>query len=355
MKRIFFFTDDISQVGGAEKVIVNLANEFIENMEITIISSNNNYVFQYKVNKNIRFINLNIKSKNMILKKIEIINKINKINFKNEDIIIGVGAWNCIILPFLKKKGVIKIASEHLAYEKVPLRIGIARKIMYKYIDAITCLTDGDTDNYKKINKKVFVIPNFINLDFHDKSNLSNKKIIAIGRLAYQKGFDILLDIWKGIELVNKEWVLEIYGDGDLKTELLKQKEKLRLKNVFFKGETREIEKKLVESSIYLMSSRYEGFPLVLLEAMSLGVPCISFDCKTGPKDMILDGENGFLIEEGNIKKYQERVIELINNSELRNYMSKNTEKIIEKYSKKKILKSWLDMFEELKVIKNDR
>ena len=146
------------------------------------------------------------------------------------------------------------------------------------------------------------------------------------------------------------DWTLEIYGEGTEREKLEKKINKLGLENSFLlKGVEKNIQNKYLESSIYVMSSRFEGMPMVLLEAMSCGLPVISFDCPCGPRDMIKYNENGFLIEFGNIKEMANKIEELIANEEKRKLFGKNARKSIQKYSKDKIMEEWIKLFENIK------
>ena len=351
MEKIFFYTDDITYVGGVERVIINLSNEFIKKNRVIIISNAMNSEIKYEYDKRIEFIDLCLNKNFFLTRKLEIIKKMNNI-LKNEDgIVLGMGAWNATVLAFIKNTKLIKIASEHLAFTKIPKKTMILRKILYRYLDGITILTKHNFYNYKKLKNNVYIIPNYINYNNTlEKAHLINKKVISLGRLESQKGYDLLLKIWFEVEKINKEWILEIYGDGSKKQELLKLKLELKLKNVIFMGETREVEEKLKSASIYVMSSRYEGFGLVLLESLACGVPCIAFDCETGPNDILVDGENGYLIKENDMKNFSEKLLILMNNLELRKKMALNGKGTLLKYSKEKIIEDWYKMFDELKV-----
>ncbi len=352
MRKIFFYTDDITFTGGVERVIINLANEFINKYEVTIISNSMKKDMQYTYNKKIKFFNLDLKNNSKFLRKIESVLKLNKV-LKNEDgVILGMGAWNAVPLVFIKNEKLTKVASEHLAYDKIPLQTKILRKIFYKYLDGINILTEFDKRKYKKLNENIFVIPNFINyLGNKEESDLTNKRVIAIGRLEYQKGFDILLKIWKMVEKEIDDWELKIYGDGSQKEELIEEKNKLNLKNVEFCGETKDIYSKLNESSIFVLSSRYEGLPVALIEAMAVGVPCVSFDCETGPRDIINNGKNGYLIEEGDLEEFKNKILLLMRNYNLRIKIASESKKIMNKYTKENVLKIWDKMFLELEKI----
>ena len=193
------------------------------------------------------------------------------------------------------------------------------------------------------------VIYNFLDCIPRKNSNCKNKKIISVGRLEYQKGFDILIDVWKKVDEKHSDWVLEIYGEGSLRKELQDKIDSLNLTDsLILKGSEKNIQSKYLESSIYMMSSRYEGMPMVLLEAMSCGLPLVSFDCPCGPKDIIKDGENGFLVKFGNIEEMAKKINYLIENEDKRIDMGKKAKELSYNYLKEKIMNQWKELFENL-------
>lgn len=127
-------------------------------------------------------------------------------------------------------------------------------------------------------------------VDINPKVDIKNKKIIAMGRLNNQKGFDLLIEAWSKLESDFKDWEVNIFGDGALKEQLQKQIDNKNLKKIFLRGYSKDVAKDMADASIFVLTSRYEGFGLVLLEAQALGLPCVSFDCKEGPSEIIDDG-----------------------------------------------------------------
>lgn len=216
-------------------------------------------------------------------------------------------------------------------------------------LDKLVVLTKADMSDWQKTNKNVMQIYNPNVLKNLKTGNCTNKKVIAAGRLDVEKGFDILIDIWKNIAAKNPDWTLEIWGDGALRENLTKQIADNGLNNnVFLKGRTGEIQNKYIESSFYVMTSRYEGFPMVLIEAMSCGLPCISFDCRWGPGEIIEDNKNGFLVPVGNMKEMAERINTLIDSEQLRQKMSEQAKLTAEKFNLHKIMNQWDNLFKSI-------
>lgn len=218
-----------------------------------------------------------------------------------------------------------------------------------KKLDRIIVLTTQDKANWERDLNNVMMIPNPIYKVSDLMHDMTSSSAIAVGRLDMQKGFDMLIDSWKIVAQVHPRWTLDIYGEGVMKDVL---EEKIRNNNleqvVFLKGSTKEIEKEYLKSSFYVMSSRFEGLPMVLLEAMNYGLPLISFDCECGPRDLIENGQNGFLVEPDNIKELAVKINELIENQKMQENMSFKSKSYSKKYDIKNIMKQWDNLFKNL-------
>lgn len=197
------------------------------------------------------------------------------------------------------------------------------------------------------------VIPNFIDNVSTAPAKLENKKSLAIGRLTYQKGFDRLVSIWPLVHKQCPEWELAIYGNGEQRENLQRQIEKMGLSDsIEIHNPTSEISEVYQNISILLSTSRYEGLPMVLIEGLSHGLPIVSYACKCGPRDIIEDAVNGFIVEEGDADAFATRVIELINNYELRKQIGYNAWMSSQKYTKDVVMLQWTKLFTELYRIK---
>ncbi|MBO5058160.1 MAG: glycosyltransferase family 4 protein [Prevotella sp.] len=218
-----------------------------------------------------------------------------------------------------------------------------------KKLDALVVLTNHDAESWKSV-KQATVIPNPISITNTQTSTCRNKRVISVGRLSEQKGFDMLIDTWKIVGKKHPDWELNIYGEGELKDSL---ERKIKDKNISYSlhlcGPAKNITEKYAESSIYVMSSRFEGFGLVLVEAMACGLPCVSFDCPHGPAEIIRNGENGILVENGNIDALAKAIDDLIINEEKRIAMGKKSHELVQKYSQGNIMKMWIELFNKLK------
>lgn len=219
------------------------------------------------------------------------------------------------------------------------------RTIPKKY-DAFVVLTKEDKAAWKMVRPDTIEIPNIIPLLSNEKSSKNNKIVIAVGRLDNQKGFDRLIDLWELIKKENPDWTLHIFGAGEDKDKLELQIRNKQLQNQIqiFPPE-KNIARRYIESSIFVMTSRFEGFPMVLLEAMSFGLPSVSYLFKCGPKDTIEDGQNGFLVKEGDKYSFAEKINILMKDQALRKQMGNKASKAIQKYTYESIMQKWIDLF----------
>ena len=220
-------------------------------------------------------------------------------------------------------------------------------RIARKY-DAFVVLTHEDAEAWKGYDN-LHVIHNMLSFESQETATCKEKRVIAVGRLDFQKKFDRLVDIWV---LVNKEcpeWKLDIFGQGIDKEKLQKQIHSLGLDKVIkINPPTKQIEREYQESSVFAMTSTYEGLPMTLLEAISYGLPCIAFSFPCGPRDIIEEGKSGYVIDEGDKEMFAKRLVELMRNDELRQEMGRNAKESSRKYSVDNIMGQWLALFSKM-------
>lgn len=193
-----------------------------------------------------------------------------------------------------------------------------------KQLDKFIVLTEEDKASWTELSN-VEVIPDPLAFDITEVSPLKAKRVIAVGRYVYQKGFDLLLQAWAKIEKQFPDWELAIYGMGDRSSyENLAQQLGINMNRCHLNGSTQNIKKEYLESSLFVFSSRFEGFGMVLIEAMACGLPVVSFDCPCGPKDIVSHDEDGLLVPSGDIDKLANAMSQLMDSYELRHQMAKN-------------------------------
>lgn len=218
-----------------------------------------------------------------------------------------------------------------------------------KKFDVLVTLTEQDKKKWQNIARYTVAIPNVLTHFPIETAGLANKCLISVGRYDGQKGYDFLIRAWSMVVAKHSDWQMHVYGSGPLKNFLMKMIEEYGVASSFILNPpTLEIYDKYLEHSIYVMSSRFEGFGLVLIEAMSCGLPCISFDCPSGPSEIIRNGEDGILVENGNIEKLSEAICRLIENEEERKQMGVKARKNSLRYSKDLIMGDWDALFKDL-------
>lgn len=213
-----------------------------------------------------------------------------------------------------------------------------------KRLDCFVVLSKEDYKNWPELNNKI-VIPNSISYFPDFQSTCENKQAIAVGRYTNQKGFDLLLQAWRIVYEKHPDWHLDIYGSGD-REEYERLGKKLGVSEVVTcHPAVSDIYEIYRESSIFVFSSRYEGFGLVLAEAMSTGVPAVSFACPCGPSDIIHDGIDGILVENGNIQALADGICLLIENETFRKRLGEEATKSVSCFSQDLIMNQWGNLF----------
>lgn len=218
-----------------------------------------------------------------------------------------------------------------------------------KRLDKMVVLTDSALKDWPELDN-IVKIPDALPFKIDGKSDLSVKRVISIGRYAYDKGNDLLLKAWSIIEKNHPDWSLDIYGNGD-KEPYQKQMIELGVNShcCHLNGPITDVKKEYFSSSVFVLPSRFEGFGLVIIESMACGVPVVAFDCENGPRSIITDGETGFLIPPFDISAFAEKVMLLMSDLELRKKIGSNALKTASQYDIDRIGQQWKHLFEELK------
>lgn len=212
----------------------------------------------------------------------------------------------------------------------------------------LVTLTHEDKAAWTEIDN-LYVIPNPVSFSSDTVSALNQKQVIAVGRYVEQKGFDNLITIWSKVHQRHPDWVLKIYGEGVLREALQRQVDELQLSDTcLLEHAVPDIQSMYLESSIFALSSNYEGFGLVIVEAMSCGLPVVSFACPCGPRDIITSGKNGLLIEPHDLDGFAEGICRLIEDEELRQRMGTAGRERASHYTIENIGQQWTELFDKL-------
>lgn len=372
--KIIYCINGTYNSGGMERVLMNKTNYLADvlNYEVLIITTEqkgrkNFFTFSPKI----RFIDLEINydddiNQNLFL-RILIKNKKKKKHKRLLTDILNQEKANICVSMFDRdadflyqiKDGSKKILEFHFSrYLKVIEAKSKLMKIIQKIrtydwkrfaskYDAFVVLTEEDKLAWGKM-QNIHVINNPLNTIPKESSNLLKKRVISLGRLTYQKGFDLLIKAWEKVHASCPEWKLYIFGNGPEKESLLKQCSNLGLNDcISINKATSKPEFELLNSSLYIMSSRYEGLPMVLLEALSYGLPIISFQCPCGPKD-IIQSDYGSLIKNEDTEKMAESIIEWIQDKNKRINAGINAKEAAQKFRINIIMDKWIKLFNSL-------
>lgn len=360
MKNICFLNGDMSRSGGTERVTSIIANELSKtnkfNVHVLSTTNESNTSF-FKLEENIKQDRI-LKDSNVNLKKqyFKVVKGIREYINKNDiDVLIDVDVISDLFsIPATRFTKTKLISWEHFhIYNNNGSKLrDIARKLSAKNSDYIITLTEKDKKNYiekLRIKNKIDYIYNPIIKENEDTCDIEAKQIISVGMLRHVKGFDMLCDVANEVLHKNKDWKWIILGEGEDRPLLEKKIKEYNLEDrLILKGNVSNVEDYYKSSSIYVMTSRFEGLPMTLLEAKSYSLPIVSFDCMTGPSDIITNNVNGYLIEPYNIKIMSSKINDIINDKNLIKNFQYNARKDIYKFELKQILNKWMDIIEKI-------
>lgn len=375
--KILYCMCSLYNPGGMERVLLNKVRYLREKMgwDVSIVTTDQHgKPTFYPFPEGVRIIDLGINytddnGKNPILKTLEYLRRRRKhrkaltevLLQERPDIVDSLYPSESSFIPSIKD-GSRKVLELHfnkffrLQYGRKGL-LGLADRIrtrlderIVRRFDRFVVLTEEDKGYWGDL-PNIKVIPNAAIAADTGRSDCTAHRVIAVGRLDYQKGFDRLIEAWN---IVKKEsdysdWRLDIFGQGEwegMLNDIINRKGLSN--NVMINKPTNNINEEYSKSSIIVMTSHYEGFGMVLVEAMICGVPAIAFNCKCGPKDIIDNGRNGLLAPEGDIPGLAEAMKTLMRDYTLRRKMGNEAQRIREKFSEEKVMGSWIELFEGL-------
>ena len=215
--------------------------------------------------------------------------------------------------------------------------------------DKFVVLTEEDKGYWGNL-PNITVIPNANTFATPQTAALENKKVIAVGRYTHQKGFERLIEAWHILSPEFPDWKLDIIGDGEERDKLQQLICSYHLEEqVSLASPTKSIDKVYLDASVLAMSSRYEGLPMVLIEAQAFGLPIVSFACKCGPKDIVADGETGFLVEENDIEGLARQLAKVMKDKNLRRQMGRKAKEASLRYAEDAVMAKWTVLFDSLK------
>ena len=373
--KILYLIHSTYNPGGMERVLLNKVTWLVEKMgwEVTVVTTDQHGRQSfYPFPEGVRMVDLGVNysedNGKPFIKKLLGFAKRRRLHAKRlkalleqirPDVVDCFYPGECSFVPGLKdgSKKVMELHQSklfHHQYNRTGL-MGLADKVrarmderLVRKFDRFVVLTEEDAKMWGEM-PNIRVIPNAANFIAQKYSGCSEKRVIAVGRLDYQKSFDRLILVWEKVREKMPDWRLDIFGQGEWREMLQKMIDERGLQDcVRLNAPTKNIGKEYSESSMIVMSSHYEGFPMVMIEAMACGLPAVCFDFKCGPRDIIDEGENGLIVKDGDIEGLAEAIVKLMKDEELRKRMGENAKRVVETYSEERVMGLWEELFEEI-------
>lgn len=359
--RIVYVIDSLASKGGAERILSEKMSYMAERYgyDVSVVTCYQDPVRQanvYPLSDKVKQVNLNIPYYSQyrygyplrLWKKWQLYQQLKHqlaatVHSIDPDILVGLGYFQADVVTAIQCRAV-KVVEAHEARcfsmsDHGLQRSWLSRLYMHYYrlryfrnverqTDVVVTLTTGDAYEWRRA-KRVEVIPNFTMMP--QPSSLSphpsdKKRVMAVGRLEWQKGFDRLIDIWAMVAPRHPDWQLDIFGSGTMAATL---QQLIAGRGLMHSAKihpfTNHIQEEYLKSSLFVLPSRFEGFGLVLLEAMQSGLPCVVFDCPYGPGDVVADGQSGFVVKDGDTSAFAARLEQLMSDDDLRQRFSERS------------------------------
>lgn len=380
--RIVYCANSICYLGGVERITIAKANALaaIEGNEVWIVVAENRKQIALRVDERVHIVDLKVnyyiddwKSrwnvlKGFVLKRIQHQKKLKQVlNDISPDIVISTGFSEKYFLPkltikshpvFIREIHFVSnyrwlVIDPHSKWQRFKTWLAdfFDYRISIRGYSRIILLTHEDKEKFWKNNDKALVIQNPLTVEHSFRSDHKNKIAIAVGRITKAKNFSSLIRSWKIVHEAHPDWKLEIWGGGDERERnglehLMKNLELQQV--VTLKGNTYDIYSQYAQASMFVSTSLFEGFGLCIVESMSCGLPVVCYQCPSGPKDIITDGKDGFLVPLGNERMLADRIIYLIEHEEERLKMGTAAIEKSRHYSMDNIIQQWMALFRTL-------
>lgn len=350
--KIGLFIGDITRAGGTEKALISLINLFDKEHEFVVfspVSSDKTPTF-YSIPHHVKIFhfNLGVIPANPLMKVKwywRFYKKLQHQDVSNHfDCIIGYGHSMSIVLSFFKNPKIKLYAYEHADYQTMPSITKRIVKKMYPKLNGIIVLSASAKNNFKHLNKNVAIVPNYISIPAYQKDIAKKNRIIMVGRLSDEKGYERIIPFAEKLKIDFPTWSIDIFGDGPLRNELEKRYSENKLNNVKLHGAVKNINAEFEMSKIFIMTSYTEAMPFVILEAKMFNLPVIAYK-NEGTKLLINDNIDGFLVKNNDEESFYNYIKKLIINEDECIEKGLNGKKSLSAYSPEIIKAKWIEIF----------
>lgn len=357
--KLLFFCHAITG-GGAERVLVELTNSFVSTYDV-VIATDVKTTFAYELNSKTKVLDLYSGCSNRsssiarIKNSIQIRRNIRSIVKEEQpDILVAfMGSLGATVVFSTLGMRIPVIICEHTTLSRnLGVIVKLRRMLSYPLASCVTVLTRSDFKQFGKKHKNMVRMPNPINVTEYVNTQQRNKVVLAVGRVDqwHVKGFDMLIQGWSQICHSFPEWHLDIAGKYDDKSlEYLQTlSDSLNCININYLGFRRDVKEIMNHAEVFCLSSRVEGLPMTLIEAMNAGCCCVSFDVKTGPNEIIKDGISGLLAVAQNVEDLSQKLCEVLSDENLRKAMRSNNHQSIQCYDLQYVIRRWEILFSKV-------